>query len=64
MEGERAASGERPDLGDFAGLTERDANEVRNASAPGAPPDTILQIRSMLVKLSFFGDLRRSTLSW
>ncbi len=37
MEGEGAATEERPDLErqDFAGLTERDANEVRNAIARG-----------------------------
>jgi len=37
MEDEGAAPGERPDLErlDFAGLTERDANEVRNAIARG-----------------------------
>ncbi|WP_159007671.1 hypothetical protein [Bradyrhizobium sp. S69] len=37
MEDERAAPGERPDLErlDFAGLTERDTNEVRNAIARG-----------------------------
>ena len=37
MEDECAAPGERPDLErlDFTGLTERDANEVRNAIARG-----------------------------
>ena len=39
MEDEGAAPGERPDLErlDFAGLTERDANEVRNAIARFLP---------------------------